>query len=105
MLSGNICYFNTLSNTFVDNDKSNDKTTDKKTIVLSEVGIKEPIRGTTRDSHRVRYSKEPSINFSETDMRQLKEVIGHRRVQAKSRDNSKINISYNHAQHIKGGAA
>ena len=56
MLSGNICYFNTLSNTFVEADKANDKATDKKAFVFSEVGLKEPARGATRDSHRVHYN-------------------------------------------------
>ena len=77
MLSGNICYFNTLSNTFVEkveNDKANDKAADKKAFVFSEVGLKEPARGATRDSNRVHYNANytkdtHSINFSETDMR------------------------------------
>lgn len=75
MLSGNICYFNTLSNTFVDAEKVNDKPpADKKAFVLSEVGLKEAARGATRDSHRVHYNANytkdtHSINFSETDMR------------------------------------
>jgi len=58
VLSGNICYFNTVSNA-----------EDKKTYMYSEVGMKEPLRGTTRESQGVRFSKEPSINFSETDMK------------------------------------